>query len=149
MKNLAPAMEFFRRCLGEDWESAPMARITSSQVAELLWPLGEVFRPRLAEIRALKYDPKFAAAADSALDDWATNLDITVLAQAPLGVLRVLYERHTQMLLVAMQNEKAGNMALTVLPHGLSADQQPIALALAMLRGMKLPYPPSDPTRPG
>ena len=77
-------MDFFRRCLGNEWEedAIPM-QLSGQQVAELLWSLNEVFRARLAEIQGLPYDPTLASAADSILDDVAATLDLDVLGQAP------------------------------------------------------------------
>ena len=141
-------MDFFRLCLGDEWEedAIPM-QLSGQQVTELLWPLNEVFRTRLAEIQDLPYDPALAPAADSILDDVAATLDLDVLGQAPARVMRVLFERHKQMIVVAMANELVDNPVMMV-PRGLSTDQQRIAVMLRFLHGMELPWPPGGPGSP-
>ena len=146
MDRFEPAMRFFRRCLGDDWEAkASPQRVTGQGVTELLWPLNAVFRRRLAELERLKYEARFESAADSAIDDIAAAMDLDTIDAAPAGVVRVLLERHRQMLVVAMANEKAGN-PVTTLPSGLSREQQTVAVMLTLLRGMTLPWPPGGPT---
>lgn len=141
MLDTAPAEEFFRRCLGEDWqEKATPVSITGLRATELLLPLNEVFRKHLSEIEGVAYDPRFESAADGAIDDLAATFDIGVLGQAPPGVIRVLLEQHTQMITAAVANEAAGNPIIS-LPSGLSEEQQRIGLALLFLRGMKLLWP--------
>lgn len=140
-----PAKEFFRLCLGEEWQSeATPVKLSGDRVMELLWPLNEVFRPRLPEVESLPYDSTFETEADSVIDDMAVVLDTSVLGQAPANVVRVLLERHKQMLMVATTNRMNGN-PVTTLPAGLSATQQRIGLVLLLLRGMELPWPPSGP----
>jgi len=142
------AMEFFRRCLGDDWEDeAHPVQLSGAEVAELLWPLNEIFRERLGEIERLEYDPRCHAAADSALDEVAASLDLDVLGAAPAGAMRVLLERHKQMICVAMANEAAEN-PVTTLPSGLSPHEQRIAVMLLLLRSMELPWPVGGPGLP-
>ena len=145
----APAEAFFRRCLGEDWQKAAPVRLSGDEVVELLWRFNEVFRPRLSEVRQIAYDPTLEAAADGAIDDLARTMDIEVLGQGPAEVVQVLLERHTQLVVVAKANELAGNPILTTLPYGLSPDQQRVGIALLLLRGMELPWPPGGPRSDG
>ena len=142
------AEEFFERCLGSDWRTAAPVRLSGEQVAALLWPFNEVFRPRLSEVEQVAYNPQFEAAADSAIDDLATTMDIEVLGQGPAELVRVLLERHKQLLVVAKANELSGNPVVTTLPYGLSPDQQRVGVALLLLRGMQLPWPPDGQDSP-
>ncbi len=135
------AEAFFRCCLGDGWKESPPVRISGRRAIELLWPLNDVFRQRLHKIQDLEYDPLLEPAADGAIDDLAATLDSDVIGAAPAGVLRVLQERHLQLLVVAVANQKAGN-TVTQLPSGLSEDQQRAGLALLLLRGMRLLWPP-------
>ena len=146
--NYAAAEAFFRRCLGEGWRTAAPVRLSGEEVAALLWPFNEVFRPHLSKVEEVAYDPRFEAAADSAIDDLAITMDIEVLGQGPAGLVRVLLERHKQLLVVAQANHVAGN-PVTTLPSGLSPDQQRVGLALLLLRGMQLPWPPDGPGSTG
>ena len=142
------AMAFFRRCLGDDWETDALpVKLYGKEIVDLLWPLNDVFRPRLGKIEAQPYDARFHAAADSALDDMARAEDLGALGAAPAGALRVLLERHRQLVCVAMANEEAGN-PITTLPSGLSRDRQRIGIILLLLRSMELPWPPGGPRSP-
>ena len=143
--NYAAAEAFFQRCLGEGRRAAAPVRLSGEEVTALLWPFNEVFRPRLSEVEQVAYDPRFDAAADSAIDDLAMTMDIKVLGQGPTELVRVLLERHRQLLVVAQANQRAGTHVFTTLPYGLSPDQQRVGVALLLLRGMQLPWPPSGP----
>ena len=75
----------------------------------------------------------------------AATMDVNVFSQAPAGVLNVLLERYKQILMVAIANQEAGNPRVTALPSGLSPDQQSIGVALLLLHGMDLLWPPGGP----
>ena len=148
MDSFEAADSFFSRCLGDDWkETAEPLPVSGRKATELLWPLNAVFRRRLAELENVEYEPRFAAAADSAIDDIAVTMDLDTLDAIPTGAARVLLERHRQMLVVAQANEIEGN-PITTLPSGLSDEQQTVGLILLRLRGMTLPWPPGGPQRP-
>ena len=136
------AEAFFERCLGADWRAAALVRMSGEEVAALLWPFNKVFHSRLPEVEQVAYDPRFEAAADNAIDDLATTMDIEVLGQGPAELVRVLLERHKQLLVVAQAGQAAGHPVVTTLPSGLSRDQQRVGVALLLLRGLQLPWPP-------
>ena len=143
--NYTATEAFFRRCLGKGWRAAAPVRLSGEEVTALLWPFNEVFRPRLSEVEQVAYDPRFEAAADSAIDDLAMTMNIEVLGQGPAGLVRVLLERYKQLLVVAQANQRAGTPVVTTLPYGLSPDQQRVGVALLLLRGMQLPWPLGGP----
>ncbi len=140
------AMAYFARCLGSDWQSSPPLSISGWRVIELLWPLNPVFRQHLAEIRSIRYLPRFAAEADAAIIAAVDRPISEAWAEASPGAWRVLLERHQQMVSVAMANERAGQH-VTAMPHGLDEDQQRAALMLLLLLRMKLPFPIADRSR--
>ena len=142
------AEAFFEGCLGADWRNADPVRLSSEEVAALLWPLNEVFRPRLSAVEQVAYDPRFEAAADGALDELATTMDVEALGQGPAELVRVLVERHKQILVAAQANQVAGNPVVTTLPSGLSPDQQRVGVALLLLRGLRLPWSPDGEDSP-
>jgi len=89
--NFEPAKEFFRLCLGEDWQTAALpVEVSGDRIAELLWPFNDLFRRRLPELAGLVYDPTFDNEADSLIDDIAVTLDISMLGKAPAGMVQIL-----------------------------------------------------------
>ena len=143
------AEAFFERCLGAGWRTAAPVGLSGEDVTALLWPFNEVFHPRLSEVERVAYDPRFEAAADGAIDDLATTMDLEVLGRGPAEVVRVLLERHKQLLVVAQANQIAANPVVTTLPFGLSPDQQRVGVALLLLRGLQFPWPPGGSDSPG
>lgn len=118
--------------------------ITGRRYLEIMWPLNDLFRPRLHEIRALPYDPEFEAEADAAIERMAEDAAGAWAGLSP-GAWRVLLERHLQMLVVATANMAVGNRLMT-LPPGppLTDEELRVALALLWLLQMKLPFPAVD-----
>ena len=107
---------------------------------EALWPLNERFRPNIEQIRSLRYDASFEAEADEAIEQLASDGNWSTVSA---GAWRVLLERHQQGIVVALANERAGN-PLFSLPDGLTPGQKTVVVALFLLHGMKLPWPPED-----
>lgn len=123
-----------------------MEKLSGWDVVEILWPLNDMFRPRLREIRSLPYDASFEAAADDAIRAFAETPEAATWKTIPAGAWRVLLERHQQLLVVAMANEAAGN-PMTVMPAGLSQQDRLAGLMLLLLLRMKLPFPAADRSR--
>jgi hypothetical protein len=123
-----------------------MQTITGWRLVELFWPLNDMFRARLRELRSLSYDPAFEAEADAALIAFSERPDAGAWSSISPGAWRVLLERHQQLLEVALLNEAAGN-PVTSLPRGLSEDDQRIGIMLLLLLRMTLPFPPADRSR--
>lgn len=113
--------------------------VSGDDVLEILWPMNDMFRARLPNIRKLPYDPSFEEEADRIIVAWSKNESM----EGSDGAWRVLLERHQQLLVIAMAN-KVQNNPVTVMPEGLSAQEQLVGLALLLLLRMKLPFPPRD-----
>ncbi|MDI1279273.1 hypothetical protein [Methylobacter sp.] len=110
------------------------------EVIEALWPLNDVFRPLMPEISTLPYAPDLEAEADQAIENFIRGDGETAWENLPLGVWRVLAERHTQSLVVASANEAAGNPLMTI-PEDLPEYAWLCAAMLYLMYQMKLPYP--------
>ncbi|MBI3771450.1 MAG: hypothetical protein HY272_01905 [Gammaproteobacteria bacterium] len=113
------------------------------RVIELLWPLNDMFRARLMDIRKLEYDEAFEEEADSAIAAYVKAPGAGAWSGISAGAWRVLLERHQQRLELAMHNEIEGVRPLTA-PAGLNEADQLIFLMLVWLGRMKLPFPAAD-----
>ena len=136
------AWPYFARWLGESWETAPPMELTGSEVVQLLWPLNDVFRPRIQNMNDVPYDPNLGIAADFAIDAAVETLDLAVLADADLRAIRVLLERTAQTMTAATAFREEMFMEL---PAGLSGELRLFAAILILLRSMELPWPPGGP----
>lgn len=123
-----------------------MQTINGWRLIELFWPLNDMFRARLPELRSLPYDEAFEGEADAALIAFSERPDASAWASISPGAWRVLLERHQQMLVLAVANEKAGN-PMCAIPAGAEEADQRIGLMLIWLLRMKLPFPPADRSR--
>lgn len=113
------------------------------RAVELLWPLNDMFRARLPEIRGVPYDRDFEAEADAAIEAYAEAPEEGTWRGLSLGAWRVLLERHQQAIAVAAVYEAQGRPVMTV-PAGFSEDVLRVALMLHGLLRMKLPRPPAE-----
>jgi len=111
---------------------------------EAVWPLGDLFSPRLEIIRSIKYRARSEPAADKALEDFAFGVG-ECWESTPSGAWRVLLERHQQFIQLALANKAAGLWLMA--PALLPRDRLLPFLALAFLRGMTLPFPVADRSR--
>lgn len=115
--------------------------ITGDRYLEIMWPLNDMFRARLHEIRVLPYSSAFEGEADAAVASLADNPS-GAWKNISTGAWRVLLERHAQMIEVATANMIAGNPLITLPPGpGLTDDELRVGLALLLLLQMKLPFP--------
>lgn len=133
---------FVEKSLGRSLSEMSSLSLSGWDAVEALWPLNERFQPHMEQIRSLPYDPSFAGEADIAIESLLSpaNSDWNALSS---GAWRVLLERQQQGIVVALANEHAGN-SLMSLPVGLSAEQTTVVVALFLLHGMELPWPPED-----
>jgi len=120
-----------------------MQPLSGLDVVEALWPLNDMFRARLGEIGRLPYAAAFESEADAAIIAYSKSPDSGPWKTMSLGAWRVLLERHQQMIVVALANERARN-PVTSLPPGLDAADRCTALMLLLLLRMKLPFPVAD-----
>lgn len=108
-----------------------------------LWALNERYRPRVHQIKTVRYRKQFEREADNALrtlvlagDDWST---------LPLVVWRVMLERHQQALIVCVANDlHAPDAEMLHVPEGFSDRATAHFVAVWLCHSMKLPYPVTD-----
>lgn len=122
----------------DEWGKPRM--LSGMDIVAALWPLNDLFRPHLADVGALPYEPSSEAAADAAVEGYVVH-GSSAWENLPAKVWRVLMERHQQALVVASANEVAGNSAFMAVPVDLPDASIPGAAMIYMLHGMKLPYP--------
>ncbi len=137
------ADSFFHSVLSGFDANAPAVGISPARYIQLMWAWNDVFKAKAARLATLGYDPSFEEDADKAL----LRLTSATLAEAwrgcSTGCRRILYERHIQMLMLAMTKEAERATFLTHLPAGLDDDQQRTGLALIFMLRMKLPWAPA------
>lgn len=134
---------FIEKELGEPLDSQEPRYLSGWEVVEALWPLNEVFRPHLAQVRSLPYDAAFESEADAAIKDTTMAAWPPQWEDLSAGVWRVLFERHIQAILVAATNEAAGNPLMPV-PARLPETALTGAAMIFLMHKMKLPWPPGD-----
>lgn len=135
---------YMARRLGRSLDGVEPVAISPWGVIEILWPLNDLFRENIHQIRTLPYDPAFEKEADVAIEQFSRRPGKSGWESLSGRAWRVLLERHQQIMLVAMANEAAGRPSMTRLPHGLPEDAELPALMLLLLHGMKLPYEPEE-----
>lgn len=121
-------------------EWGALRTLSGMNIVEALWPLNDVFRPHLANVGMLPYEPRHEADADFAVESYVINGE-EAWANLPAAVWRILMERHQQALVVACANEAAGNADFMTIPAALPETAIPGAAMIYMLHGMILPYP--------
>jgi len=137
------ADHFFHSVLSGFDANAPAVGISPARYIALMWAWNEVFKAKAARLDAMGYDPLFEEDADKALLRLTSAAPGKAWKRCSTGCWRVLYERHVQMLTLAMTNEVERSPALAFLPAGLSDDQQRTGLALIFMLRMKLPWAPA------
>lgn len=140
MDNLDLAKDFFETILGP-LHNIPPVPLSALEFIEAMWPLNDVFRSRIHQIRAIPYRPKLESQADKAIELFAAQPQVGTWSKQPTGVWRVLFERHLQLQVVASANVVAGNRKFTSIPDGLPEDQRLPGLMLLWLHSMELPMP--------
>lgn len=131
---------FYAKHLGPGWKhTAKPLHLTSWQVVEALWPMNDVFRPRMSMLESLAYDKSCEAQAGDAITAYV-NGSMWHDDNPPPLVWRVLLERHTQTILLASVNEAAGNKRLMTVPDSLAKGLRMNAAMLFFQYQMALPY---------
>jgi hypothetical protein len=113
-----------------------------SEASKYLWPLNERFRPRIHQIKTVRYHSQYERAADKAIRDFVMH--DADWRDLPLVVWRVLLERQLQMLVVCTTNELAGNLHSMYVPDELPVSDRTKFVAVFGLYGMKLPFEVTD-----
>jgi hypothetical protein len=141
------SVELFVPFIAKQLDCAPQEvvpeRGSPMQMAELLWPLAQLFSgdgPDAVAIREAIYDSSFEPEVDAFLESWEAD-PYAESGVKTAGAARVLYERVTQALIVCGANEAAGQTMLLP-PRSLPIGIQQIAAALLMLHRMDLPFEP-------
>ncbi len=138
------AISYFESVMGRPLQQVPPVSVSGMGMVEIIWPLNEMFRPFLTCIRTIKYDSKYEAAADKAIELYVKNPGPSIWDSLPGEVWRVLLERHNQLIVTGMANEAAGNKKFTSLPLGLPESAKLGGVMLLWLHSMPLPFPPED-----
>lgn len=127
---------FLTAKLGDGWRTGEFIHLNAGQVVEALWPMNDVFRQHHAQIGSLAYSPSREAEADQALVLLANGGVWTATAPSP-GAWRVLLERHTQCLTMALTNDKLR----VPVPKALKRNHYKAVAMLFWQWGMALPFP--------
>ncbi|EMB6558626.1 hypothetical protein AB8896_05190 [Yersinia enterocolitica] len=123
-------------------QSCSPSEISAKDTLEYLWPLNDRFRPRLHQIKTVRYRKQYERAADQAIKDFA--LKGSEWDGIPLVVWRVLLERHQQASLVCIANIMANNLPLMQVPEELTAQARTKFAVVFLCYAMKLPYKLTD-----
>lgn len=145
MKNVELAKAYFESVLDKPLSQMQFDQLGGMRVLEILWPVNDILRPRLYEIRSLPYSKHLTAEADEAIEAFSVRPVAQTWQDLDPGVWRVLLERHHQMLMVAATNEVQG-FPLTSIPGDLPQNAVLPAVMLLLLHSMRLPWPPGDRT---
>lgn len=143
MLDLDKLREFVAHVMGCDIEQTRPVPFAGWEVAEALWPLNDVLRPRLHQIRSLPYDPRYEAEADDAIARFAWSPDASVWQSTSGLAMRVVLERHIQALMVAVLNASREQPVMWV-PSGFPPEQLLGFSMLSMMFRMELAFPVED-----
>lgn len=143
MKNVELAKAYFESILDKPFAEMQFVQLGGMQVLEILWPVNDIFRPRLHDIRAIPYSKHHSHEADAAIEAFSANPVAQAWQDLEPDVWRVLLERHHQTLMVAATNEVQG-APLTSIPDGFPQNAVLPAVMLLLLHSMRLPWPPGD-----
>lgn len=143
MKNVELAKAYFESVLDKPLTEMQFDQLGGMRVLEILWPVNDILRPRLHEIRHLPYNKTLAGQADEAIEAFSERPVAQTWEDLDPEVWRVLLERHHQMLMVAATNEVQG-FPLTSVPHDLPQEAVLPAVMVLLLHSMTLLWPPGD-----
>lgn len=116
--------------------------VSANEAMALLWPVNDLFRPRIHQIQTIKYRKQYETAADKAIEQFVLN--DSNFADAPLVVGRVLLERHVQAILLCVANSMHNDSPLMYMPSGMSSDVRTKFVIVYLCYAMKLPYAVHD-----
>lgn len=143
MQNIELAKAYFESILDKPLSQMQFVQLSGMRVLEILWPLNDLFRTRLYEIRGIPYSKYRGSEVDRAIEAFSVEPVEKTWQDLEPQIWRVLLERHHQMLMVAATNEVQG-FPLTSIPEDLPQEAVLPAVLLLLLHGMKLPWPPGD-----
>ncbi|MDN5870050.1 MAG: hypothetical protein L0H73_04945 [Nitrococcus sp.] len=143
MQNIELAKAYFESVLDKPLSQMQYVQLGGMRVLEILWPVNDIFRHRLNEIRGIPYSKHHGREADAAIEAFSAKPVAQTWQDFEPIVWRVLLERHHQMLMVAATNEVQG-FPLTSVPDDLPESAVLPAVMLLLLHGMQLPWPPGD-----
>nr|DAT05669.1 MAG TPA: hypothetical protein [Caudoviricetes sp.] len=142
MKKIKLLESFVLKVMGKRLEELPPISLSGAQALHALWSLNEEFRPNIEQIRSMKYDERFEADADRAIERRLFG-ETDAWRSLSAETWRVLLERHQQAIAVAMANEMAGNPLMPI-PFGLPESAYTNVVMLFLMHEMALPYPIDD-----
>lgn len=141
-KDFSALLAFLEQQTGlpeNEWTQLPLSPFG---LMEALWPMNDVFRPKVIRLKTIRYNSRFEAQADEAVLDFARSLNTKSWESLTSGAWRVLIERHLQMLLVCSANAAANEPVMWTVPHALPKTAYTAAAVLEWWLGMKLLWPP-------
>lgn len=128
------ARTYFERVIGHALERSTPVLLSPDDVLEAAWPLNELMRSVAPRVAGLPYDAAHEAAADAAI---VADPSGAAWAALPDSVLRVLQERHRQLLLLASANKAANARSMTAIPHDLPSTHRLAAVTLLLMHSMR------------
>lgn len=131
-------LELFRERFCDEQNMDSFTYVSADDVMMALWSLNETFRPKLHQIRTVRYHKQYEKQADLAIENYALLGERW--GQLPLVVQRVLLERHMQAIILCVANNSVGNDVI-VAPTGMSLEMLTRYSVLFLYYSMKLPYP--------
>ncbi len=143
MSNVELAKAYFESVLDKRLSQMQFVQLGGMRVLEILWPVNDILRSRLYEIRGIPYSKRYGREADEAIEAFSAKPFAQTWQDLDPEVWRVLLERHHQMLMVAATNEVQG-FPLTSIPADLPPEAVLPAVMLLLLHSMQLPWPPGD-----
>ena len=144
MENFDELYAFFMVAtdLAED-EWTPL-KLSPDDLTEALWPMNDIFKPKLSRLNAMAYSIRFEAEADLAVLEFAQTGKADAFEDRTSGAWRVLAERHVQALTMCMASGAAGEAVIWTIPAQLPDTLRTRAAVLQWWLRMKLPYAPHD-----
>lgn len=123
--------------------------LTAWDLLGALWPMNDVFRPKLTRLQTLRYHARFEAEADDAVLAFAKAPISSTWEDISSGAWRVLLERHTQMLTVCTANAAASDQSMWIIPQELPEGDRTAVAVLEWWFEMRLPWKPHAPGQIG
>jgi len=134
-------VQYVTQHCGANWQHRSPRELTADEMVEALWPLSELFKGKVKQIRRQPYVPEFEAQADKAIERFAQHGSWKAVS---LEVQRILLERHTQAIMwFTLEGRAAPWKTYMSVPDNLPAKALPAVIMLYLIHGMSLPYPVS------
>ncbi|EQA4949299.1 hypothetical protein [Salmonella enterica] len=133
---------FYEQTLGKPLESCSLVGFNGQDTVKILWSLNEIFIPHLHRLKTLRYKAQYEPEADEAIKNLVLNGDDW--SSLPLTVLRILFERHQQGLLLCIGNATGENQVIAYAPADLNDNTRATFVIAFLLHAMVLPFPVAD-----